>query len=311
MVRDKNSLVSIVMPVYNEDKHITTSVETVKNILIKNNINYEFVLIDDGSKDTSWEKLTELSKADKKVRSIRLSRNFGKEAALCAGLSETSGEAVVVLDSDLQHPPELIPEFVRIWMEEDVDVVEGVKSDRGKESFFHRFCANFFYKLLFRLTEIDLLNASDFKLLDRKVVEAMLSMPEKITFFRGMSAWVGFERRKVPFVVQDRVEGQSKWSFKRLLNLAVTSITSYASAPLKLIIRLGVIMFVGSVILGIQTLVRYCLGNSLEGFTTVILLLLFIGSVIMVALGIIGLYLERIYHEIKGRPRYIISRKNN
>ncbi len=310
-MKNKDSLISILMPVYNEGVHIKASVETVKSILKDNSINYEFVLVDDGSKDDSWVKLSELSSEDVQVRSIRLSRNFGKEAALFAGLSETKGDAVVVLDADLQHPPEIIPEFVKIWLNEDVDVVEGVKSDRGKESGFHRFCANAYYKLLYKLTDIDLKNASDFKLLDRKVVEAMLEMPEKITFFRGMSAWVGFERKKVPFEVKDRVEGQSKWSFKRLINLAVTSITSYASAPLKLIIWLGFIMFLGSVVLGIQTLVRYCMGNALEGFTTVILLLLFIGSIIMVALGIIGLYLERIYHEIKGRPRYIISRKNN
>ncbi len=310
-MKKTDAVISIVMPVYNEGKHIKSSVETVKKILNDNCIKYEFVLVDDGSKDDSWMKLSELSAEDVKVKSIRLSRNFGKEAALCAGLTEATGEAVVVLDADLQHPPELIPEFVRIWREEDADVVEGVKSDRGKESVFHKFCANAYYKLLYRLTDIDLKNASDFKLLDRKVVEAVLQMPEKITFFRGMSAWVGFERRKVPFEVKDRVEGSSKWSFKRLLNLAVTSITSYASAPLKLIIWLGVIMFIGSLVLGAQTLVRYCMGKSMEGFTTVILLLLFIGSMLMVALGIIGLYLERIYHEIKGRPRYIISRKNN
>lgn len=310
-MKDVNSIISIVMPVYNEGGHIMNSVRTVKNILIDNNINYEFVLVDDGSKDNSWEQLTFLSEEDAHVKSLRLSRNFGKEAALCAGLEATTGDAVVVIDSDLQHPPELIPEFVRIWREEDVDVVEGVKSDRGNESGFYRFFAKLYYRILLKLTEIDLRNASDYKLLDRKVVEAVLSMPEKITFFRGMSAWVGFERRRVPFEVKDRVEGSSKWSFKRLLNLAITSITSYASAPLKLIIWLGIIMFIGCVILSIQTLVRYCLGNALEGFTTVILLLLFIGSAIMVALGIIGLYLERIYHEIKGRPRYIISRRNN
>ncbi|MCR5822974.1 MAG: glycosyltransferase family 2 protein [Lachnospiraceae bacterium] len=304
-------MISIVMPVYNEGRHIAHSVETVENILKNAEINYEFVLVDDGSKDNSWEELSKMSESDPAVRSIRLSRNFGKEAALCAGLDETKGEAVVVLDSDLQHPPELIPEFVRIWREEDVDVVEGVKSDRGKESGFYRGMAKLFYGILLRLTGIDLRNASDFKLLDRNVVTAMQEMPEKITFFRGMSAWVGFNRRKVPFEVKDRVEGTSKWTFGRLVSLAVTSITSYASAPLKLIIYLGILMFVISVGLGIQTLVRYFMGNSMEGFTTVILLILFIGSAIMICLGIIGLYLERIYHEIKGRPRYIISRRKN
>ena len=311
MVRNEKSLISIVMPVYNEGKHIASSVGTVENILKNANINYEFVLVDDGSKDNSWEVLSGLSDSNPLVRSIRLSRNFGKEAALCAGLDETKGDAVVVLDSDLQHPPELIPEFVRIWREEDVDVVEGVKSDRGKENRFYRGMAKLFYGILLKLTGIDLRNASDFKLLDRNVVTAMQEMPEKITFFRGMSAWVGFERRKVPFEVRDRVEGTSKWTFKRLVGLAVTSITSYASAPLKLIIYLGFLMFAFAIVLGVQTLVRYFMGASMEGFTTVILLLLFIGSAIMICLGIIGLYLERIYHEIKGRPRYIISRRKN
>ncbi len=310
-MRDINSLISVVMPVYNEGKHITSSVETVEEILKNANLNYEFVLVDDGSTDNSWEALSELAVNNGRIRSVRLSRNFGKEAALCAGLDETKGEAVVVIDSDLQHPPELIPEFVRIWREEDADVVEGVKSDRGHESGFYRGMAKLFYGLLLRLTKIDLRNASDFKLLDRKVVTAMQEMPEKITFFRGMSAWVGFNRKKVPFEVKDRVEGRSKWTFSRLLSLAVTSITSYASAPLKLIIYLGFLIFAIAVGLGIQTFVRYFMGASLEGFTTVILLLLFIGSAIMICLGIIGLYLERIYHEIKGRPRYIISRKIN
>jgi dolichol-phosphate mannosyltransferase len=311
VVRDENSLISIVMPVYNEGKHIASSVKTVEKILKDANIKYEFVLVDDGSKDNSWGVLSELSDNDPLIRSVRLSRNFGKEAALCAGLDETKGDAVVVLDSDLQHPPELIPDFVRIWRDEDVDVVEGVKSDRGKENRFYKGMAKLFYGLLLELTGIDLRNASDFKLLDRNVVAAMQQMPEKITFFRGMSAWVGFTRQRVPFEVKDRVEGTSKWTFKRLVSLAVTSITSYASAPLKLIIYLGFLMFAFAVVLGIQTLVRYFMGAAMEGFTTVILLLLFIGSAIMICLGIIGLYLERIYHEIKGRPRYIISRRKN
>ncbi len=306
-----DALISLVMPVYNEASHIDKSVHTVMEIVEKSNINYEIILVDDGSKDESWQKMCKLSSENPRVRSIRLSKNFGKEAALCAGLDATKGEAVVVLDSDLQHPPQLIPEFVRIWREEGYDVVEGIKSDRGKESGLHRLAANTYYRILLKLTGIDLRNASDFKLLDRKVVEAIADMPEKITFFRGMSAWVGFERKKVPFEVQDRVEGSSKWSFSRLASLAVTSITSYASAPLKLIIRLGILMFILSLVLGIETLVRFFMGYSLEGFTTVILLLLLIGSTIMVCLGIIGLYLERIYHEIKGRPRYIVSKRIN
>ncbi len=310
-MKSKDSLVSIIMPAYNEGALITGSVETVKKILKDNGINYEFVLVDDGSKDDTWHHLKELSDRDERVHSVRLSRNFGKEAALCAGLDEANGDAVVVIDSDLQHPPELIPEFVRIWRDEDVDVIEGVKADRGHEKGSYKLSANLFYNILLKVTHIDLRNASDFKLLDRKVVEAMKEMPEKITFFRGMSAWVGYERRQVPFEVRDRAEGKSKWTLKALFNLAVTSLTSYSSAPLKLIIWLGTIMFMVSVIVGIQTLVKYFMGNSMEGFPTVILLILFSGSIIMICLGFIGLYLDRIYHEIKGRPRYIISKRLN
>ncbi len=311
MVRSKDSLISVVMPAFNEGRHIHASVETVKNILIENGINYEFVLIDDGSKDDTWKQLSELSAEDKRIRSVRFSRNFGKEAALCAGLDEAKGDAVLVMDADLQHPPKLIPQFVNTWLQGDADIVEGVKSDRGRESRIYRFFATLFYRVLLDATGVDLRNASDFRLLDRKVVDAIKMMPEKITFFRGMSSWVGFERKKIPFEVEDRVQGKSKWTIKGLLGLAVTSITSYSSAPLKFIIWLGAIMLFSSLVLGIQTLVRYLMGDALEGFTTVILLLLFIGSVIMMSLGFIGLYLDRIYHEIKGRPRYIISAKNN
>jgi dolichol-phosphate mannosyltransferase len=305
------SLISVILPAYNEKDNIAPAVKALTEVFSGTDVDHELIFVSDGSVDGTYQEILKEAENDPHVRGAEFSRNFGKEAAIFAGLSLAKGDACVVMDCDLQHPPELIPEFVRIWREEDADVVEGVKSDRGHESGFYRGMAKLFYGLLLRLTKIDLRNASDVKLLDRKVVTAMQEMPEKITFFRGMSAWVGFNRKKVPFEVKDRVEGRSKWTFSRLLSLAVTSITSYASAPLKLIIYLGFLIFAIAVGLGIQTFVRYFMGASLEGFTTVILLLLFIGSAIMICLGIIGLYLERIYHEIKGRPRYIISRKIN
>ena len=309
MARREDAVISIILPVYNEGAHIKNSVGLVEELLIKHQIKYEFVLVDDGSKDNSWEQLSELARENKHVISVRLSRNFGKEAALCAGLDAATGDAVIVMDADLQHPIELIPELVRSWREEKYDVVEGVKSSRGKEGFLYKCCAKGFYSILLKMTGIDLRNASDYKLLDRKVVEAMQTMPEKVTFFRGMSAWVGFERKRVPFEVQERVMGTSKWSVKRLAGLAFSAITSYTSAPLQLVTILGVLMFLVSVLLGAQTLVRYLTGNAMEGFTTVILLQLFIGSTLMISLGIIGMYLMKIYHEIKGRPRYLVSRK--
>lgn len=309
MADKKDAVISIVMPVYNEGKHIVSSVGVVENILKENQINYEFVLVDDGSKDDSWQKLSMMAKDNTKITAVRLSRNFGKEAALCAGLDYATGAAVLVMDADLQDPPEMIPTFVAAWREEGYDVVEGIKSSRGKEGFIYKFCAKSFYGTLLKLAGIDLRNASDYKLIDRKVLTAMQEMPEKITFFRGMSAWVGFERKQIPFEVQQRVMGTSKWSLRRLAGLAISAITSYTSAPLHLITILGSIMFFIAIVLGIQTLIRYLMGDALEGFTTVILLLLFIGSMLMMSLGIIGLYLMKIYHELKGRPRYLVAKK--
>jgi len=270
-------------------------------------ISYELVLVDDGSKDESWQEISSMAKEDERITAVRLSRNFGKEPALCAGLDAASGDAVIVMDADLQHPPEFIPEMVRLW-KEGAEVVEGVKSSRGKEKRSYRFCAKLFYGMINKATGIDFDNASDFKLLDRKVVEAMKQMPERMTFFRGMSAWVGFERKTFEFEVAERVDGVSKWSLKRLITLAVTAVTSYTSAPLHCITVLGVVMFLGAIVLGIQTLYMKIAGHALGGFTTVILLLLLIGSMMMISLGIIGLYLMKIYHEIKGRPRYLTSR---
>jgi len=309
MAGREDAVISILMPVYNEGEHIKSSVGKVEGLLKEHRIGYEFVLVDDGSRDNSWAQLSELAKENNKVIAVRLSRNFGKEAALCAGLDAATGDAVLVMDADLQHPMELIPEMVAAWKDEHYDVVEGVKSSRGKEGLIYKWCAKGFYSVLLKMTGIDLRNASDFKLLDRKVVDAMQTMPEKVTFFRGMSAWVGFERKKIPFEVKERVMGTTKWSVRRLAGLAFSAITSYTSAPLQLVTILGVLMFLVSVVLGAQTLIRYLLGNSMEGFTTVILLLLFIGSMLMISLGIIGMYLMKIYHEIKGRPRYLVSRK--
>jgi len=307
MESEKQKRISVVVPVYNEGAHIRSSMEYVGKICDEAGILYELVLVDDGSKDHSWEEISRMAKEDERVTAVRLSRNFGKEPALCAGLDAASGDAIIVMDADLQHPPEKIPEMVRLW-KEGAEVVEGVKSSRGKEKRTYRFCANLFYGMINKATGIDFDNASDFKLLDRKVVEAMKQMPERMTFFRGMSAWVGFERKSFEFEVAERVDGTSKWSLKRLITLAVTAVTSYTSAPLHCITFLGVIMFFGAIVLGIQTLYMKFAGYALGGFTTVILLLLFIGSMIMISLGIIGIYLMKIYHEMKGRPRYLTSR---
>jgi len=306
--RTEDSLLSVVIPVYQEGSHIRNSIGVIEKVLIDSRIRYEFVLIDDGSKDNTWEVLKKLAEDNKCVTALRLSRNFGKESALCAGLEYATGDMVLVMDSDLQHPPTLIPQMVQAWREEGYDVIEGIKNSRGKENPFYKACAKFFYYIIYKTSDINLGKASDFKLLDRNVVEAWKEMPERAIFFRGMSAWLGFDRKQIGFDVAERVNGTTKWSLLRLIRLAMNAITSYTSVPLHCITVLGIIMFFGTIILGIQTLFMKFSGRATSGFTTVILLQLLIGSSIMISLGMIGIYLTKIYKEVKARPRYLVSK---
>ncbi|HIZ19237.1 MAG TPA: glycosyltransferase family 2 protein [Firmicutes bacterium] len=299
-------MITILMPVYNEGDYIYQNVVTVDELLHGKGIPHQFLLVDDGSRDASWQEMNRLADDRGNVSLIRLSRNFGKEAALCAGLENAAGDAVLVMDSDLQHPPECIPEMVRLWQEEGYDVVEGVKADRGKESLAGKLAALTFYRTFRKTTGIDIGAASDFKLLDRSVVEAWKSLPEKNTFFRGLSAWVGYKRYAMPFKVAPRAGGETKWTFRALAKLAVNSITAYTAAPLFVVFWLGVLMGIAAVVLTVQTLYMYFAQKAETGFSTVILLQLFIGSAIMISLSIIGLYIAKIYDEVKGRPRYLI-----
>ncbi len=300
-------MITVIMPVYNEGDYIYQNVCTAHTVLEKASVEHQFLLVDDGSKDHSWQEMSRLADDFDYVSIIRLSRNFGKELALCAALENAQGDAVVVMDSDLQHPPSYIPEMVRLWKEEGYDVVEGVKADRGNESLGGKIAAMTFYKLFKKSTNIDIGVASDFKLMNRAALEAFKQMPERNTFFRGLSAWVGFKRYALPFEVADRAGGETKWTLKGLVRLAINSITSYTAAPLFFVFWLGVIMLIGAAVLGIQTLVNFFMGAAASGFSTVILLLLFIGSAIMISLSIIGLYISKIYEEVKGRPRYLIK----
>ncbi len=306
--KSMQSLLSLVIPVYQEGSHIRSSIGVIEEVLLQHKICYEFILVDDGSKDNTWIELLGMAKSNQRITAIRLSRNFGKESALCAGMEYAKGDMVLVMDADLQHPPALIPQMVELWLKEEVDIVEGVKNSRGHENVIYRICAGLFYYLLYKSSDIHLGKASDFKLMDRKVVEAWKEMPERAIFFRGMSAWLGFERKQIYFDVAQRVNGRTKWSLVRLIRLAVNAITSYTSVPLHCITVLGIIMFFGTIILGIQTLFMKFSGQATSGFTTVILLQLIIGSSIMISLGMIGIYLTKIYKEVKGRPRYLISK---
>ena len=241
------------------------------------------------------------------IRSIKLSRNFGKEAALCAGIENAGFDACITMDSDLQHPPEMIPEMVKKWKYEGYEIVEGVKSSRGKESLFNKAGALLFYYLMLKLSGVKLNNASDFKLMDAKVVDAWKRMKEHDTFMRGMSSWLGFKRISIPFSVAQREVGNTRWSFVKLFKLAMNAITSFSSLPLHLVTIMGILFLIGSLILGIHTIYRKITGSALDGFTTIILLQLIIGSTLMLSLGIIGSYIARIFNEVKKRPRFLIS----
>ena len=301
-------LLSVILPAYNEEKMIEKARDTLGRILSEQDIPYEIVFVDDGSKDQTWSEIEKAAEKDNHVAGVHFSRNFGKESAMMAGLASAGGDCCVVMDCDLQHPPETVVEMYRLW-EQGYEVVEGVKHSRGKESLAHRVSAGMFYKIISKAVGIDMSRASDFKLLDRKAVDALLEMPERNAFFRALSAWIGYKTTSVEFDVREREEGVSKWSTKSLIRYAITNIVSFSSAPMQFVTGAGVFMFLLAVILGIQTLVHYFTGNAVEGFTTVILLLLLIGSILMISLGIIGYYISKIYEEVKGRPRYLISRK--
>ena len=299
------ALLSIVLPAYNEEQNIANTARVLSELLEQNTIDYELVFVDDGSKDRTMEEIQKASTENPRIKGAGFSRNFGKEAAIFAGLELAAGDAVIVMDCDLQHPPQVIPKMWELW-KNGAEVVEGIKSSRGKESLAHKFSAGLFYKIMSKLIKMDMNASSDFKLLDRKVVNVLLELPERNTFFRALSFWVGFCTESVTYEVQERQFGESKWSFWSLMKYAISNATSFSTLPLQLVMVLGMISIGFSVILGIQTLVRYLMGRAVEGFTTVILLILIVGGFLMISLGIIGHYIARIYEEVKGRPKYII-----
>lgn len=299
-------MLSVVIPAYCEQETVPQAAREIGRILRDAKIDYELIFVDDGSKDATWEKISAVAKEDPCVRGARFSRNFGKEAAIFAGLQQAKGDCVACIDCDLQHPPEKLVEMYRLW-EQGYEVIEGVKSDRGKESMIHRAFTKLFYSIISRATKVDMTRASDFKLLDRKAVNVILTMREKRAFFRALSSWVGFRTTEVSYEVQERTAGESKWSTWSLMKYAISNITSFTAMPLHLVTIFGIVTLAVSVIMGIVSLVQKFMGVALGGFTTVIILLLFIGSLVMISLGIIGYYVGNIYEEIKDRPRYIIA----
>jgi polyisoprenyl-phosphate glycosyltransferase len=300
-------ILSIVIPVFSEEHNLRSVFDALAEHVSPLGLAYEVILIDDGSSDQTWSLIMQEAQANPLIRGKRFTRNFGKEAALYAGIEMARGQAVIVMDGDLQHPPSLIPHMVRLWQDTGVEVVEAKKVDRGRESLLQKLAANLFYRGLQLLSGYDLSGLSDFKLLDRKVVDAWLALDERNRFFRGMVAWLGFRHVQVTFVTPRRQGGKSSWSVLRLIALALEAVTSFSSKPLQFVTLMGAVFSLGALILTARVLYQIIVGTAVSGFATVILLLLIIGSSTLFGLGLIGMYLAKIYAEIKRRPLYVES----
>lgn len=299
-------MLSVVVPAYNEEGLVLEAAQRLHEVLADANIPYELIFVDDGSRDHTWEEIEMAHQKNTAVRGLRFSRNFGKEAAIFAGLGAAEGACCAVIDCDLQHPPEKLVEMYALW-QDGWEVVNGVKEDRGEESAAHGFAAKCFYKLMSRAAKIDMSHSSDFKLMDRRVVNALLALPERKTFFRALVGWVGYRSIDVPFSVEERTAGKSHFSTLALIRYALSNISAFSSAPMQIVTVIGGVFLLLAIALSIHTLVQWASGNAADGFTTVIILLLLIGSIIMISLGIIGYYIAQIYIESKERPRYLVS----
>ena len=303
--------ISAVAPVYCEGDHLPQFVAALAAELtqLKSScgLNYEIVLVDDGSSDNTWAVMRTLTAQYSYLRCLRLSRNFGKDAALSAGLAAARGDAVITMDSDMQHPASLIPEMVALWRTGNVDVVDVCKQKRQVESLLSKLCAMTFYRIFRALTSYDLQGSGDFKLLDRKVVEAWKSLGECKIFYRGLTSWMGFKHEQIMFTPCPRCGGSSKWSMARRVTLAVDSMTSFSGKPLLLIGMITLLLYALSFFVGCEALWSSATGHARSGFTTVILLILFTGSAILTGLCIMSAYIHHSFVELKGRPRYLLA----
>lgn len=296
---------SVVIPMYREGAHLSRSIGVIREHIDALGLSYEMLLVDDGSPDNTWREMEQLAKANQNITGLRLSRNFGKEAAVWAGIEHAQGNAIIIMDGDLQHPPALIGEMVRLW-KDGHDIVDAVKTRRGTESRLYRMFAFCFSKVLGALSGFDLMGASDFKLIDRRAADVLLRLPESQTFYRGLTEWIGFRHGRVAMEVADRTEGRSTWSLFRLVYLAFTAITSFSTVILHLVTLIGLAFIFLAVLFGGYVLASWVRGDAIEGFPTVILLQLITGGCIMLSLGLIGEYLARLYWEGKRRPRFIV-----
>jgi dolichol-phosphate mannosyltransferase len=298
---------SIIAPVFNERESLPTLYQRVKEVMDTSGDSWELILVDDGSQDGSTDIIRELAKKDECVRPVIFARNFTHQIAVTAGLDYSRGQAVIIIDADLQDPPEVILELIQKWREGN-EVVYAVRAEREGETWFKTFTASLFYRLIFRITDVKIpLDTGDFRLLDRKVVDVMNQMREKHRFLRGMSAWVGFKQVGVPYRRAARFAGSTKYPFSKMLKLAITAITGFSYFPLQVATYLGFISACLSIIvIPIVIAMRLAGNEAFFGQASTLIAVLFLGGVQLICLGILGEYLGRIYDEVKGRPLYIV-----
>jgi polyisoprenyl-phosphate glycosyltransferase len=298
---------SIVVPVYNEIDNLPELYRRVKEVMDSNGEPWEFILVDDGSTDGSTEKIRELADKDKTIRPVIFARNFGHQVAITAGWDYARGDAVVIIDADLQDPPEVILELAKKW-KEGYEVVYAVRGEREGESWFKLWTASLFYRLIYRITDVKIpVDTGDFRLMDRKVVNVLKQMQERHRFPRGMSAWVGFKQIGVTYKRAARVAGVTKYPFRKMLKLALNAITGFSYFPLQVATFFGFVS-AGISILAIPVVVvmRIAGSGAFFGQATTLIAVLFLGGVQLISLGILGEYVGRLYDEAKGRPLYIV-----
>lgn len=304
--------ISILIPCYNEEKSLPLLYPELVKLMEGNKAyDWELMFVNDGSTDGTLAALQQLRQQDNRVNYVDLSRNFGKEAAMLAGFDYVTGDCMVIIDADLQHPPTLIPEMIKHW-EAGYDDVYAKRRSRGKESWLRRRLSLLFYKLLQSSSRFDVLqNVGDFRLLDRKCINALKRMRESERYTKGMYSWIGFNKKEVEFDQGDRLAGDSSWNFRRLFSFALDGITSFTNAPLRISTMMG---FVVSVCAFLYMIYVFCkaliYGDPVQGYPTLVILVLFLGGIQLLSLGIIGEYIGRIYNETKNRPDYIVRQFN-
>ncbi|PKN90609.1 MAG: glycosyltransferase [Chloroflexi bacterium HGW-Chloroflexi-6] len=298
---------SIIAPIYNEFENIPALWQRLSQVMDSTGEPWELILVDDGSSDGSNERIRELAASDERVRPVIFARNFGHQIAVTAGMDYSRGQAIVVIDADLQDPPEVILELAKKW-KEGYEVVYAVRSEREGESWFKLLTASLFYRLIYRITDVKIpLDTGDFRLIDRKVVDVMSSMRERHRFLRGMSSWIGFKQIGVEYKRAARLSGVTKYPFKKMIKFAQDGITGFSYFPLQIATYLGFIAAGLSVVaIPVVAALRLAGSHSFEGQTTTLISVLFLGGVQLISLGILGEYIGRIYDEVKGRPLYVV-----